>query len=257
MLDITILLSEYRQTLDCLEDLEFACIHETFVEQLGYLPEDSIEDLDDMLLAEYVNFFRSCQRRYLTIKEQEVATSLCNLKITSSEDISKQLAAGFGENSYRRVQDLSGMIKLPKNGTVVMVGCGALPATLFWLRDQDSSMKLIGLDIDPIALGLAGKTVQAMSILGIELQEIDGCDFNYAEADLVYLANQVNSKRSVLERIADTGSDVQVVVRDSTRVGSLLATRVVNDLPPRFRIVSTGHTSKSFLSRDLVLALDL
>ena len=138
-----------------------------------------------------------------------------------------------------------------------MIGCGALPATLFWVRDHYSSVHCVGLDVDSRCVRLAADIVEHLGLTRLSISDGDGRDLDYGDADFIYVANQVTPKRQVLERIAKTATRMtQVVVRNPMARGVLLAECVRDDLPEGFSAVGAGRESSVFLSEDLLLRLD-
>jgi trans-aconitate methyltransferase len=135
---------------------------------------------------------------------------------------------------------------------VVMVGCGAFPATLLWLRDHFPSVRYTGLDTNARCVATATKLTEAMG-LEMDFRVIDGSDYNFAGADFVYVANHVTPKKAVLEQVARSGNVMRVVVREPTRKGELLAEAVRFDLPEHFVVEREGVESPIFLSYDLLL----
>jgi hypothetical protein len=135
-----------------------------------------------------------------------------------------------------------------------MVGCGAFPATLLWFIDQLPAINFIGLHIDPDCVQLANRLAKALGRHNLRFTTIDGSDFDYAGADFVDVANQVVPKRAVLKRLLQYATpQLQVVVREPTHLGELLATPVRPELPAGFVIHASGPVSQAFLSYDLLL----
>ena len=127
---------------------------------------------------------------------------------------------GFGREAYERVSELIGM--LPAYSRMVMVGCGAFPATLLWLRDQFSKSFHLGLDLDAQCVETARKLAEIMGFNDMSFKVMDGKDYDYDGVEFVYVANQVISKKSVLDQVSRSGSVARVVVREPTRKGELL-----------------------------------
>jgi hypothetical protein len=135
-----------------------------------------------------------------------------------------------------------------------MVGCGALPMTLFWLYDHYPSMDYVGLDIDAGCVELASQVMNNLNVKGIRILNQDGRDFDFSGVDFIFIANQVTPKKAILEQIAGTSDiDAQVIVRNPTRLGKLLAECIRNNIPPGFYIQHEGEESQAFLSLNLFL----
>jgi hypothetical protein len=125
---------------------------------------------------------------------------------------------------------------------------------LLWLRDNFPLLHYVGLDIDPDCVKMATELVSALGIDNIRFELIDGREYDFAGFDFAYVANHVVPKRAVLEQIARSTSVRQVVVREPTPVGALLAEAVRADLPPVFVADSAGAPSGIVgMSYDLLL----
>jgi hypothetical protein len=251
------ILADYCTRLTTNKDDDFLTVHEEFIGWLASLEESYIEELEqEDYLAQYKEFFTASQRRYLTVKERQEVNLLLEKSKTIDTLLGDCLMSGFGINTYQRVQGLCQMVDFSDCQKCVMVGCGALPATLFYLYDRYPMIEYVGIDIDSIALAKAKEIIYLLGIEKIKLVESDGCKFDYVEAGMIYIANQVSPKAIVLKRIAETADPiVQVVMRDPTRRGKLLADCGKDDLPDQFSLVQKGNESQHFLSLDLFLRL--
>ena len=240
-------LEQYQTKLSTVSGEQFATTHESFVRELARRQDDPTAGLDSAERAHFAAFFSQCQRRYLAIKEKQESEAM--MKVVDGATVSAIMDIGFGRDAYDRVADLIGMVSTYRN--LVMVGCGAFPATLFWLCDHFPRVHYTGLDIDARCVGTATKLTEAMGI-EMDFKVIDGRDYDFADADFVYVANQVAPKKAVLEQVGRSGI-TRVVVREPTRKGELLAEAVRYDLPEEFVVESEGVESPIFLSYDLLL----
>ena len=135
-----------------------------------------------------------------------------------------------------------------------MAGCGPLPAALFFIHENTKVPTIIGLDNNRQAVDTAGKLLEHQRIRRIKLNHVDGINFNYQEADVVYIANLVSSKKMVLARILETArNDVRIILRDPFGMGILLSESGMADLDPRFRLVGEGIENRYFLSKHFFL----
>jgi hypothetical protein len=239
--------------LSTVSDEAFVATYESFLREL-VAEGDLTDGLHPDARYVYAPFFTRCQRRYLAIKEKEayeemMAVVVDGATVSAAENITK----GFGRDAYERVSDLTDLIDMRTCHNVVMVGCGAFPATLFWLHDHYHEARYTGLDIDARCVDMANTLAEAMGINDMDFKLVNGGDYQYNDVDFVYVANQVVSKKAVLEQLSRSDSVGQVVVREPTHKGELLAEAVRNNLPREFVVVNEGIESSVFLSFDLVL----
>lgn len=110
--------------------------------------------------------------------------------------------------------------------------------------------------MDESAADTARRVVEAMGEGRIRVSCADGAAYDYAGAQIVYLANQVSGKDCVLGRIEETAANAAVVVREPYGIGRLFAEEVGGRLPAPFRIAAEGEGCASFFSRHLLLGRD-
>lgn len=244
-------LNRHLELISQSREEEFPARHEAFV---AGLQDYSAQQLGSADIAHYAGLFCAFQRRYLAFKERLAAEHLSQVLAESSDSIGDQLTDRFARDSYQRVKELRVLADLGACRRLVMVGCGAFPATLLWFSDQLPAIDYIGLDIEPDCVLLANRMAGALGRRNLRFKTVDGCDFDYSGADFVYVANQVAPKRKVLERLLQYATpQLQVVVREPTHLGELLAAPVRSDLPPGFAVCASGPVSQAFLSYDLLL----
>jgi hypothetical protein len=100
-----------------------------------------------------------------------------------------------------------------------MVGSGAFPSTLLWLRDHFPTIHYVGLDVDSTCVKMATELVDALGFDNVHFKVIDGRQYDFNGTDFVYVGNYVVPKRGVLEQIARSRSVRQLVVREPTPIG--------------------------------------
>ena len=255
------LFEKFYSRISIATEQEFPQLHEEFVSWLISLTDEiEINRLEKLgYLTQYKEFFTTSQRRYLTVKERQESLNLMEKISTgdySPERLRSLLVSEVAKNGYDRLNDLTDLVDLVNCKRFVLIGCGPLPLTLFYAYDQSPTLELIGVDIDASSLSIAHKLAKSLRLETISFVNKDGSQFDYGGADIVYVANQVYPKRPVLNQIAKTAdSDVQVVVREPTRLGELLSESVSQQIPPQFSIVRSGQENKHFLSLHLLLKI--
>jgi len=250
MLSGAYFLQQHRERLSTVSGAQFLSNHENFVRELALRQDDPTDGLDSVERDRFATFFSQCQRRYLAIMEKQASKDAIAVAMGPAVSAGQNLD-GFGREAYERVSGLIGM--LPAYSRMVMVGCGAFPATLLWLRDQFSKSFHLGLDLDAQCVETARKLAEIMGFNDMSFKVMDGKDYDYDGVEFVYVANQVISKKSVLNQVSRSGSVARVVVREPTRKGELLSQAIRHDLPAEFMIEDEGVESPTFLSYDLLL----
>jgi SAM-dependent methyltransferase len=243
-------LEHHRTRLSTVSSERFATAHESFVQELAGRDSDPTEALDKGQRAAYFAFFSQCQQRYLALKENEANKEIATNATRCGVD---GMSNCFAREAYNRVGDLEQLVQIRDCQTIVMVGCGAFPATLLWLRDHFPGARFTGIDLDLNCVERAAQLTKAMGIETMEFKVMDGRHYDFEGVDFVYVANQVVPKKAVLQRIGRSRCVLHVVVREPTRKGELLAEAVRYDLPSDFAIQGQGGGSAAFLSYDLIL----
>ena len=245
----TFLREYYEQRPLDLNDEKFAEVHEQF---LRALPSITLADYNEIQHTTYRELCFRCHKRYVAIKEAQARENLLAIARNAETPTGEKLS-GFGRMAYDRVRDLRTMVDFRNCKKVAMVGSGAFPSTLLWLRDHFPIIHYIGLDIDPTCVKMATELVEALGFDNVHFKAIDGREYDFGDIDFVYVGNYVVPKRAVLEQIARSPSVRQVVVREPTPVGGeLLAEAVRPDLPPVFVADSAGAVG-GIVSYDLLL----
>jgi hypothetical protein len=247
------LLKQHKENVSALGAEGFVAAHESFLDELAYMERDPLDGLSAAERAAYTAFFSQCQRRYLAIREREAACQLLAVADGIASSAIEMLGTGFPLDAYQRVSDLADMVDFSVCRRAVMVGSGAFPATLLWLSDHFPELRCTGLDIDARCVDMATRLMRALDITNIQFEAIDGRSYDFDGTHFVYLANHVVGKKAVLEQATRSFSVVQIVVREPTRRGELLAESVSGDLPGGWTAGKKGVESSTFLSYDLFL----
>lgn len=164
------------------------------------------------------------------------------------------LPGNFAARVYSRVSDMFLHVNFERCRRFVMVGCGPLPGTLFNVVDSTDVPEIVGLDIDRHAISCVNEIARRCAIERIHAEPCDGRDFDYSQSDIVYVANLVTPKSSILARICETAaSGTQIVLRDPVSAGELLSECGVEALDSRLAVLRDGESDHRFLSKHVFL----
>lgn len=115
---------------------------------------------------------------------------------------------------------------------------------------------IIGVDNNREAIDAAGKLIEHQEHPRIRLKHMNGINFNYQEADVIYVANLVSPKKKILNQIIETArKDIQVILRDPYGMGILLSESGMEDLDPHFKVMGEGIENKYFISKHFFLRM--
>jgi hypothetical protein len=163
-------------------------------------------------------------------------------------------AQPFGKHNYDRVRDMFDTVDFRKCHRFVLIGCGPLPMTLYHVHDRTAVPHLIAVDVDAQAVELVTRTVLAFRLKRISTHTGAGESYDFSDADVIYVANLVRPKKTVLDRIAETAPRGAVVVlRDPFSLGRLLTDRGMDHVGGRIEVMGHGPSELSHFSRHVFL----
>lgn len=189
---------------------------------------------------------------YIKKQEYEVVDKLLD-DPAALNDISR--LGNFAEAAYNRVQDIFDFSDFDKCRVLIMVGCGPFPMTSLHIINRHPNITVNALDIDNDALESAKRLVSGLGLSqSIKLHHSDGLQFDYSEADIVYVANLVRPKKSVLQQIHRCcKKGTLIVLRDPTTEGEGYAESGLSTVSDEFVVEKVGAGDASFHSRHVFL----
>lgn len=123
---------------------------------------------------------------------------------------------------FTRLEALATHVTKPGMRRIVMVGCGWRPVTMFYLHEATDAQEVIGLDVVPDAVETASAIGRKLGYDRMHTVLCDGATYDYAGADLVYVASMVSNKRGVIARILETAADdVRLALWEPVSLGRL------------------------------------
>lgn len=192
---------------------------------------------------------------YILALEEEQSQNL----LSSSNDNKftfEKTANQFGKQSYNRVKGIFDEVNFSNCESFVMVGCGALPVTMFQVLEHTNVPKIIGLDVRQEAISTVYAIAEKYQLKRVSALLSGGQNFNFSNCDVVYIANMVSPKKAVLEQIFKTAQPtVQIILRDPYSIGRLWAERGVEHLDNKFEVLSYGTPSPAYFSQDVFLKI--
>lgn len=199
--------------------------------------------------AEFAGFYRDLIFAREAAEAQAVLAyaprpGLCYCDVASRE----------GAASYDRVADMFAHVDFSSCRHFVLVGAGELPMTALHVHDRTGVAHIKCLDTRPEAVRSVEALAAWLASDRLSSLRFDGAQYDYSDADVIFVANMVRPKQVVLARILDTAPDhVRIILRDPYSLGLLWAEEGGASLDPRVKIITRGAGSR-FLSRNLFLA---
>lgn len=120
----------------------------------------------------------------------------------------------------------------------VMVGCGSLPITLLAFCNKYPQSNFIGIDHSSEAVKKAIEIKNKLNIKNLNFDITDGVNYDYKNADTVFVANTVIHKMEILKQIAMSAkSGAKIIIRIPSHAGHLLSEDVSYVNIPRINLV--------------------
>ena len=193
-------------------------------------------------LAEFRASFAPCVLRFTWAMENHTFAELMAKKTPGLTKMGPLLGAHTW-GSYARMEETLKLVDFSACRTYLMLGCGRVPGSLFYLHDWTAVDRLVGIDTDPDALRMARELVAAFGLTRIRILAADACAFDYGDYDVIYWDPFAIPRRKVMERIASTArQDSVIILREPFFTGTLLFESVVPSLAPRFAICAESAT---------------
>jgi len=164
-----------------------------------------------------------------------------------------EVASAYGVEIYRHLGDMFDLVDFRDCRRVVMVGCGRVPYTSFYIHDHADVPEIVGIDTDADAVEVANELAAWLGYPRFRAKVGDGCSYDYSQVQVVFATSYVCGKAAMLSRIADTAPEnVQIAAREPYSLARLWAESYRIDSEPRLELVARG-SGWSHLSRGLYL----
>ncbi|MES2784948.1 MAG: class I SAM-dependent methyltransferase [Pseudomonadota bacterium] len=165
----------------------------------------------------------------------------------------KELAGEKGLIAYERNADMFNQVDFSRCETFVMVGCGQLPVTAFHVLDRSSARNVVCLDISEKAIEMTEKLKAALGLDRLRTQLSGGQDYDFGDASIIYIANMVHPKLSVvMQALRTSAPGARLIVREPYSLGRLWTERVEPQWGTGVEVTGKGPVSRH-LSRDVYL----
>ncbi len=176
--------------------------------------------------------------------EKKIARRILNNEL-SLEDSS------FYKKAYDRVK---GMEQFLEKKNVVVIGAGAIPATLIFAQKSGLIKSGIGLDIDKIAVSLAKELTQHLNVNELSYLNINGLDYDFTNSDVVFIANLVRGKSKLLNRLSSQLKfGDHIILREPWGKGVYLAESAIESIGSSWKVIGQDSPCPYFYSQSFYL----
>jgi hypothetical protein len=198
----------------------------------------------------------------LTLTYQRYIVEMENLeieKLLSREDSPvgsfPEVAGRAAMMAYERVSDIFKHTNFEGCSKFVLIGCGQLPITALHVMDQTNVENIVCLDVSAAAIEAVNKLQQKFGWSRLKAMACNGLEYDFSDADIVYIANMVSPKHPVLSHVTETApKHTQIIVREPYSLGQLWAEKAEQHFGPNIQVTARGRGSR-YLSRDVFIQL--
>lgn len=222
----------------------------------SYKDADSYELFEHSeYFTKYQPFFKSQEDYYVRTLEAIEAVSIMTKQFeTKSANFMDFFDHQMSKECYLQTSQEMNLLNHGQEKSLVMVGCGPLPETLMYISENTNFESIHGLDSNQEAIYMAGEMLSSQGIDKIKLIHYDGLEYDYADADVIYVANFTRPKKKVLDRIAETAKNgAKILVRTPVLLGKMLYEDAEEALHKRLTVIKEGKVNDYFLFKPLLL----
>jgi len=225
-----------------------------------YLANITDEKLIDMVMhseryVHYKKYFRDQNDYFMRALETVEALDIINKNTGVDSTLLNIISTDYLKNRYLQKSHDLRLANLSNIKKIVMVGCGPFPDTLLYLYENTNIPELIGLDYNEEAIFISAQFIENLGFDRIKLQCMDGTLYDYADADLIYIAGFVHQKDEVLKQIAETSTNknAEIIVDSALGMQKLLFENVNNHtLHPRLKIDERDYSKSKFYVQEMI-----
>jgi len=196
-------------------------------------------------LAEYRSVFGPAVLRFIESIESRLFSELMSKQSPRADKMSTLL----GENrwgAYNGMQETFRLFDHSSCRRFLLIGCGPVPDSLFYLHDNTEVESIVGVDKNAEAVRMANLLV-AKYKLGkrIRIEENDACEIDCRDYDIICCSAFITPRRKSLARIVSTAKPgSMVIVRDPAFMGTLLFERMLEAIPPQLELLAESPTAR-------------
>lgn len=196
----------------------------------AFLAKIDNEEVCEMVIhseryGKYESFFRHQNDYFMraieTVEALDIISNNVGVQSSLQDLISMKYLRQLFLNKGQELQ----LLDFKNAKKMVLVGSGPLPHTSLYVYENTTIPQIIGLDYNEEAIYISSRFIENLGFNDrIHLECIDGCKYDYKDADIVYIAGFVRPKYKVLEQIANTSTNpsLQILVDSTSGMKKLL-----------------------------------
>lgn len=154
----------------------------------------------------------------------------------------RDIMGNHTRGAYMRISDALNLADLSKANNYVMLGCGKVPSSIFYVHDHTDIKDIVGVDNLPEAVEKAQALVGHHGLSRISIVQADAREFDLSRFDVIYWGHFCTPRRSIMDNIIATArKDSIIILRDPFHTGLLGTESVLPYLDRRLQVCSQSE----------------
>lgn len=136
---------------------------------------------------------------------------------------------------------------------MVCVWCWPMPETILFIYENTNIKQIVWLDNSSEAIYIAWEMISSLWLENINLIHINWEDYDYSDADIVYIPWFVYPKNKILDKIVESWkNNVQILVDSSIYLQKMLFDDIWEDYNQRLKIVNIDESDSSYYKQNMI-----
>lgn len=255
-------LEEFRQRLQPAMDTgntdEFVLVMQNYLAFIAAYSDTVAYDAFELGPAypEYLKFFHRASLEFAWRMEEKAFAEIAEAELQPWQRM-KEVVSECISGSYSCMEELPTLVDFSQMRSIVVLGCGKVPASLFFLQDQTNIPAIVGIDNLQEAVDCASALATKFKLDRVRVINADAAKLDYSFFDAIYFGPFATPRADVLKQIRSTARpNATIILREPQFTGSLAFERVLPFMQPAFNLIKAGDAKKylgRFMLRHYVL----
>lgn len=202
----------------------------------------------------YEEFFTDINMYYIRSVESVQSLSIMTKWLHNFSSFAELMDIDFIKQWFETKWNEIKHLDFTDKKTLVMVWSWALPETLLYIYENTSIENIIWVDKNHEAIFMAWEMVSWLNVDKITFHQSLWEEYDFSEADIVYMPLFTYPKNKVLDRIVETWKDdVQILISIPKWFWNLLFENFSSDnINPQLKIKKIEDASTTYIAQDVI-----
>lgn len=226
-----------------------------FREYLACITDEKLCDLfsHSIHYNTFKEFFREKNYFYMRAIECVEAFSIMTKWEHWSSNFIDLIDKDYIQTRYQKKVNELKSIDFTGATNMVCVWCWPMPETILFIYENTEIDNIIWIDNSSEAIYIAWEMIRSLSLENINLVHINWEEYDYSDADIVYIPWFVYPKNPILDRIVETWKDnVQILVDSSLYLQKMLFDDVWEDCNQRLKITNVNKSDSQYYKQNMI-----